>query len=79
MTTTPGKSFNRGPYLTNRDLLFRFDVHGLGVAVEHRHAYTGRVHLNCFIIEDLLRLPDHFHLFPGITVVLERIESGAGR
>src|SRR5690606_23576817 len=50
-----GQQLARG---LDRDLLPRLDRHGLGVAVEHRHAHRGRVHLDAVVAEDLAGLPD---------------------
>ncbi|SOO23411.1 hypothetical protein XFF6991_280070 [Xanthomonas phaseoli pv. phaseoli] len=56
------------------DLVAGFDRHRFGVAIEHRHAHRGGVHLDAVVAEDLAGFPDQLHLFLGVAVVLEVVD-----
>ena len=46
------------------------------MTVKDRYTDTGGVHPDCIVTQDLLRLPNHLHLLPGITVLLKCIDLG---
>ena len=49
-------------------------MHRLGMPVEHGHPHGRRVDPYFRVFEDLLRFPDHLHLFARVAIVLEGID-----
>ena len=49
-------------------------MHGLGMAHEHRHANRGCIDPDRLVLEDLLGLPKHLHLFFRVAVVEEHVD-----
>src|SRR5690606_24436620 len=69
-----GRFLQQRLHFFHRDLLAGFDVHCFGVRVEHWYAYTGGVHQDLWVFQNLLGFPNHLHLFLGVAVVLEHVD-----
>ena len=58
------------------DFFTGFNVHCLGVAIEHGYAHRRWIDQNRIVTKDFPSFPNHFHLLLGIAVFLEYVNMG---